>query len=122
MDFPLYILREEPFVGFFPQDLLQWLKTEITDDQLAEAYTIVHNHCSTIMMFSTDNDPWEDQAFYDWWDVEDEIIAIITKRMKETGISFPEGRGTHYLVAPFMEAHGYRDSYGTWHKKTNFTA
>ena len=117
MDYPLYVLREEPFDGFFPQDLFQWLKTDIPDDRLAEAYAIVSCHCSALMLFKADNDPWGDQALYDWWDVENEIVAMIIERTKESGIPLPDKKGTNYLVTPFMEKHGFKDYSGNWRKE-----
>lgn len=117
MDYPLYVLREEPFDGFFPQDLFQWLKTDVSDKQLAEAYAIVNCHCSALMLLKADDDPWGDQAFYDWRDVESEIVAMILKRTKESGIPLPEKKGTHYLVTPFMEKQGYKDYSGNWCKE-----
>ena len=117
MDYPLYVLREEPFDGFFPQDFFCWLKTQTTNDQLAKAYVIVSNHCSTLMMFKADDDFWGDQAFYDWQDVEDAIIEQIKDRTIKYGIPLPAKKGTHYLVAPFMEKQGYSDHNGRWTKE-----
>ena len=117
MDYPLYILREEPFEGFIPQDLFQWLKSDVTDKQLAEAYAIVSSHCSTLMIFKADDDPWGDQAFYDWWDVEDEIISMIIDRSKKAGLPIPEKAGTHYLVTPFMNKQGFKDCSCGWRKE-----
>ena len=111
MEYSLYALTREPFEGFFPQDILLWLKNDISDAQLAEAYAAVHEQCSTIMMFASDDDTWADQAYDDWKDVENELISAIISRMKKPGMPLTDKKGTHLLIAPFLEANGYGDAH-----------
>ena len=107
MEYSLYALTREPFEGFFPQDLLQWLKGDVTDRQLAAAWFAVHEQSNAIMMFSSDDDVWASQASEDWSDVEDELISAIISRMKEAGMPVTGIRGKLNLIEPFLKANGY---------------
>ena len=114
MEYPLYFLQTEPFEGFVPQDFFQWLNRDVTDEQLAEAFAVVNNHCGTLMHLVADDDSWGEQALEDWHDVEDRFVSIIIDRLRKTDALLPEKHGTHYLVAPFMHNQGYRNCNGTW--------
>jgi len=103
MEYALYTLNREPFEGFFPQDLLQWIKGGISDRQLAEIYAIVNEHCTSLMHITDDNDIWISQAYQDWYEVEQELIVLIIKRMKELGIPTPCKQGTYYIAKAYTE-------------------
>ena len=103
MEYALYALSKEPFEDFFPQDLLQWTKDNPTDMQIAEAYTIVNEHCTTLMHITNDNDIWENQAYQDWYEVEQELILLIIRRMKILGIPMPDKQGTYYIAKTYTE-------------------
>lgn len=114
MNDSLYVLGEDPFEGFFPQDLFSWLEQGVSDAQLAKAYAVVSDHCSALMFILGDDDPWGDQALDDWWEVENRIVSMITDRQGKDGMLPPGNMGMHCLVAPFMERQGYEDCGGFW--------
>ena len=103
MEYALYALSKEPYEGFFPQDLLQWTKDNPTDMQIAEAYTIVNEHCTALMHMTDDNDIWGDQACQDWYEVEQELINLMIRRMKELRIPMPDKQGTYYIANAYTE-------------------
>ena len=103
MEYALYALNKEPFEGFFPQDLLQWIKDNPTDTQIAEAYIIVNEHCTALMHITNDNDIWENQAYQDWYEVEQELINLMIRRMRALGIPMPDKEGTYYIAKAYTE-------------------
>ncbi len=103
MEYSFYALSREPFIGFFPQDLLQWLKVNPTDAQIAEAYTIVNEHCTALMHELEENDIWITQAYQDWYEVEEKLIVLIVQRMNVHGIPMPDKKGTYYIAKAYNE-------------------
>lgn len=103
MEYALYALRKEPFIGFFPQDLLQWIKGNPSDRQIAEAYTIVNEHCTELMHIMEVNDTWRNQVYQDWYEIEQELIVLIIRRMKALGTPMPDKGGTYYIAKAYME-------------------
>ena len=116
MEYSLYTLHEEPFIGFFPQDFLHWLKSDRSDEQLAEAYMIVSNHCGCLMHMVAEDDPWLEQAYEDWHQVEMKTVTMILSRMKQLSNDCSMDKGIHYKIAPFMIRCGYHDNNSYWLK------
>ena len=121
-------LYKEPLEGFTPNDIRQWLLEHNSDDDFATAYALVANQAGWLMhdIGDPDNSEEEDkrfsQLFDEWWALDGEILQIIIGKIKEynaqNGTSYPtEGKGTHFIVEPFMNMHGYRDGAGWWVEK-----
>lgn len=118
------ILTTEPFVGFMPNDLRGWLRSNREDKDLATALAEVHNHTGCLgHELDESNDQWLTYAFEEWWKLEKELYELIRSSMQQANQS---GRanydlaqnGLYYLVKPFMEANGYRDGSGWWVKNS----
>lgn len=59
------------------------------------------------------------EEFNDWWELEQELVFEIIRRMEQqnriNGTNYrTTGNGLHYIIEPFMELNGYRDSAGWW--------
>lgn len=114
------ILTTDPFVGFMPADLRDWITMHNTDPDLALALAGVHNHVGILghELDKTD-DHWLIYAFEAWWEVEKELYDLIVASMRlsnqqgktDYNLSLP---GLHWLVKPFMEKNGFRDGTGWW--------
>lgn len=114
------ILTTDPFVGFMPADLRDWITMHNTDPDLALALAEVHNHVG-ILGHELDemDDHWLLYAFEAWWEVEKELYDLIVASMRHSNqqgkttynLSQP---GLHWLVKPFMEKNGFRDGTGWW--------
>jgi len=122
------VLFMEPLEGYTPDDIRQWLIEHITDDDLATAYAQVSNQAGWLMhdVGDPDNDEETDrkirQCFDAWWELDQELLSKIIDRIKcynrDNGTNYPiEGKGTHFIVEPFMNMHGYRDGSGWWINK-----
>ena len=114
------ILTTEPFVGFMPADLRNWLQQNSKDEDLAVAMVEVHNHVGCLgHELDESDDRWLTYAFEEWWSLEKEICEMITSSMRQANLSGEanydlEQKGLYYLVKPFMEKNGYRDGSGWW--------
>ena len=104
MEEPLYFLNESFFDCWTPGDALNWLRDGVTDEQLAEAYRIVSGHCTQLTMDADDHeDPWNMEAFDDWYEVELKLADEITERMRKYGMEICEGKGYGRRIQPFLE-------------------
>lgn len=114
------ILTTEPFVGFMPADLRNWLQRNSKDEDLAVAMTEVHNHVGCLgHELDESDDRWLTYVFEEWWALEKEICEMITGSMRQANLSGEanydlEQSELYYLVKPFMEKNGYRDGHGWW--------
>ena len=61
------------------------------------------------------SDPWMEYVFYDWVELEEELVTICIQRLKQRG-QLMDVAGWHYQILPFMVAHGYRDGRSWWIK------
>ena len=119
------VLIKEPLEDYTPQDVRDWLKENTGDANLATAYAQVSNQVGWIghEVGDPDNDAETDKSirarFDEWWALDKEIQQTIFTRIeeynKEHGTNYPiSGKGTHYLIEPFMNKNGYRDGCGWW--------
>lgn len=122
------VLYKEPLEGYSPNEIREWLIQHPTDDDLATAYALVSNQAGWLMHDIGDPDNTEEvdsfirQRFDEWWALDREllikIIFKITEFNKANGTEYPiEGKGTHFIVEPYMNMHGYRDGAGWWIEK-----
>lgn len=92
---------------------------------MATAYAQVSNQVGWIghEVDDPDNDEKTNKSimerFEKWWALDKEIQQTIFTRIeaynKEHGTNYPtSGKGTHYLIEPFMNMNGYRDGCGWW--------
>lgn len=114
MYLPHLILTKEPFSGFNPEDLTDWLSTNTNDRDLATALAEVSNHVDLLGHELDEGDPWLRYAYEKWRSVEKHLYEQIINR---TELQNNLGKGRYYLVKPFMEANGYQDGAGWWIKK-----
>ena len=117
------IIDHEPFVGYMPNDIRNWLTEHPQESDIASAMMIVHNKVDILMDVCEEvNDPWANYAFEEWNEIETELaerirgILSVDNRTKDTNYTL-DGIGTYYMVKPFMERNGYRDASGWWIKK-----
>ncbi len=107
----------DSFENASPEDVIALLKKGMTDVQLADAFAAVSMRTKEIMFMAKDDDYWGLQILDAWEKVEDKLISAISSRLTEMGIEPPDRKGTHYMVKPFMEKHGYRDGHSWWIKE-----
>ena len=119
------VLYKEPLKDYAPNDIRAWLKNNTGDANLATAYAQVSNQVGWIghEVDDPDNDEKTNKSimekFEKWWALDKEIQQTIFTRIeaynKEHGTNYPtSGKGTHYLIEPFMNMNGYRDGCGWW--------
>lgn len=119
------VLYKEPLKDYSPNDIRAWLKNNTGDANLATAYAQVSNQVGWIghEVDDPDNDEKTNKSimerFEKWWALDKEIQQTIFTRIeaynKEHGTNYPtSGKGTHYLIEPFMNMNGYRDGSGWW--------
>ena len=112
------ILEQDPFVGFMPDDIRNWLSLHSQDENIALAMMHVHNKVGRLMHESEEyNDAWADFAFMEWKELETEITETIIRLLESNTFGkreSPERAGTYYRIKPFMERNGYRDYSGWW--------
>ena len=119
------VLYKEPLKDYTPNDIRAWLKNNAGDANLATAYAQVSNQVGWIghEVDDPDNDEKTNKSimerFEKWWALDKEIQQTIFTRIeaynKERGTNYPtSGKGTHYLIEPFMNMNGYRDGCGWW--------
>ncbi len=83
---------------------MNWLHGSVSDEKLSEAYRIVSEHISSLMMGLDEyDDPWAEQAADEWQDVLKEIVAVITERMIRDGMEVYEDKGYAGKVQPFLD-------------------
>lgn len=111
MYLPHLILTKEPFVGFNPEDLTDWLNTNANDRDLAAALAATSNHTGLLGHELDEGDPWLRYAYEKWRIVENHLYEQIINRMgPQNGLD----TGRYDLIKPYMEANGYRDGSGWW--------
>lgn len=120
------ILCAEPLVGYSPGDIQQWIEeNNHTDAAIADAMAAVMS--KTGWLHHELDNPYNDDATiakyereYDgWWELEQELVFEIIRRLEQlnriNGTNYrTTGNGLHYIIEPFMELNGYRDSAGWW--------
>lgn len=116
------ILDKEPFVGYMPEDIRNWMIKHNQESDIACAMMIVHNKTGMLIHLCDESyDPWINYAYEEWNEIETELIEHIRNilyaenKIRDTNYTL-DGIGTYYLVKPFMERNGYRDDAGWWIK------
>ena len=113
MNHPPYLtLTREPFFGFMPEDVTRWLETHQADEDLALALSAVSRQTGMLMHLASEDDPWSDEAFERWEDVERALREDILARMRcsnAQGLTSYAltGPGWYPILRPFMEKHGF---------------
>ena len=116
------VLDREPFVGFFPNDLRNWLAEHTQELEIALSMMFVHEKTGVLGAECDETtDYWVHFAFEEWYELETELVERIKEILaldnKTKGTNYPlDGIGTHYIIKPFMERNGYRDGSGWWIK------
>lgn len=120
------ILCAEPLVGYSPSDIQQWiLENNHTDASIAEAMAAVKSKTGWLRheLDDSDNDnatkAQYHEEFNDWWELEQKLVAEIICRLEQlnriSGTNYrTTGNSLHYIIEPFIEQNGYRDSAGWW--------
>lgn len=116
---PLYIIQQEPLTNHTPAEALQWFSSIHDEKTIAAAHAVVSNHVGSLMHDLYADDPWIDEAFEAWREVEEVIyqrILNILKAENDLGLANHalSGIGTYYILKPFMLRNGYRDGNGWW--------
>ncbi|MBQ6066348.1 MAG: hypothetical protein IJK89_05965 [Clostridia bacterium] len=117
------VFDREPFVGFMPDDLRDWLKTHRQESDIALLVKLIHEKTAYVADGSDETgDVWAHYAYEEWFELEIELIELIKEILsaenRTKGTNYPlEGLGTHYVIRPFMERNGYRDCSGWWIKE-----
>ena len=95
----------------------EWFKENQDDDSLAEALAQVCNCVGALHhSINESDDPWLKYVFYDWYELEEELVQECLERLTDRG-KMPDVLGWHYQIRSFMEEHGYRDGCGWWIRK-----
>ena len=120
---PLYIIQQEPLTNHTPAEALQWFASITNEHTIAAAHTVVSNHIGFLMHELDADDPWIEEAYDAWREVEEVIYQRILSILKAENDSVMadhtlSGIGTHYIVKPFMIRNGYRDGSGWWLEDT----
>jgi hypothetical protein len=126
LDNTCYVLAEEPLKNISPVDIRLWLQSNTTEEDLARAFSQVHNQTGWLMHDLDDAESSELEKTYEGWQkLETELYAAIvsimdTENPQDTELRKQAGKGIHYIVTPFMLRNGYKDGGGWWiSKKTD---
>lgn len=123
------ILCGEPLIGYSPTDVQQWIQESgNTDAVIAEAVAVVGQKVGWLHheLNDPDNSDMQIKKFYKefnlWENLEkklvSEIICRLDKQNLATGTNHAlKGKGFHYIIEPFMEQNGFRNSSGWWIKR-----
>jgi len=116
---PLYIIQKEPLTGYTPSEALRWFASVSDEKTIAAVHAAVSNHVGSLRHELDENDPWIDEAYDAWLDVEEvtyQRIWNILKAENDSGKAKHtlSGIGKYYIVKPFMLRNGYRDGSGWW--------
>ena len=116
------ILTKEPFVGYMPNDVRQYLTEHPDDRALANAMAEVWNQAGILghELDETD-DHWIEYAFWEWQELEHELFAAITARMEMANqcgeAPYDLTKKGIWLIEQFMLRNGYYNGSGWWCKQ-----
>lgn len=122
-----YALSEEPLKNTTAADLRLWVQSHTTEQDLAHAFSQVHNQTGWLIHELDDvHNPELEKKYEEWWALETELCATIIRILekenpKDTELRKKAGKGTHYVIASFMIRNGYKDGGGWWIKEGNAT-
>ena len=116
---PLFIIQQEPLTNHTPAEALQWFASINDEPTIAATYAVVSDHVGSLMHELDEGDPWIEEAYDAWYEVEKAIYKRIWNLLKaenDSGLADHtlSGIGTYYIVKPFMLRNGYRDGSGWW--------
>lgn len=117
----LLILTREPFVGFRPEDIRSWLKTNPTESNYAIALSEIQFKVSDARDDVFDvGDVWSYYVLDEWEKLETEIVEYMQDKLvgeNQNGAMHDLSKpGWRHRILPFMERNGYRDASGWWIK------
>lgn len=99
-----------------PDVVRAWVRENPDDESLAEALAQVCNRVGVLCAESSESDGhWLEAVFYDWDELEEELVQECLSRLKAKG-RLPNLQGYHFQMKPFMEEHGFRNGRGWWIK------
>lgn len=100
--------------GWTAEEVRNWLSQHKKDQPLADMAAQVMNHMGELDHASS-TDSFESDIYEQWSSLEKDVVDEILKRTgtPNTGIAWRDA------IAPFMEAHGYRDGKGWWVTSSN---
>ena len=116
------IIDKDPFVGYTPDDIRNWLTKHNREDDIACVMMIVHNKVGMLSHLCDEGyDPWVKYSYEEWYEIETDLVerirGILSVENKTNGTNYTlDGIGTYYMIKPFMERNGYRDGAGWWIK------
>ena len=109
-------LNTYQFPSIRPDDVREWFSENQDDESLAEVLAQVCNRTACLMAESSESDdPWLEVIFYDWDELEEELLQECLTRLKEKGM-LQDAEGRYGQIKPFMEKYGYRNGNGWWIK------
>ncbi|MBQ9428992.1 MAG: hypothetical protein IJU41_05540 [Clostridia bacterium] len=115
-------LKTAPFAGYTPDDVRRRLAENAAESELALAMALVHEKVGMLAHECDETDDfWIHYAYGIWYELECElterILSVLADENKTKGANFAlTGKGTHYLIEPFMRRNGYTDNAGWWRK------
>lgn len=116
------IYINDPLESFCPDDVRNWLKTDYSEQHLADAYATTNNKVGWLMHEDDESNNWAvHEMFERWYELEKElinkIIIILQEENEKENADYVLEGGTHFIAKPFMERNGYRDGNGWWVEK-----
>lgn len=116
---PFYVIQKEPIAGYTPAEALKWFAAVSNEKTVAAVHAVVANHVGLLGHELDESDPWIEEAYDAWCDVENATYQRIWNILKVENDSDKanhtlSGIGAYYIVKPFMLRNGYRDGNGWW--------
>lgn len=110
----LLVLTREPFVGFRPDDVLQWVEQNPSEENLALSFSVVELKEAYVWgKYEDSHDSWALYAAEDWRELREDLQEKIEKTL-DSGESSMNPAPSRKRVCPYMERNGYRDASGWW--------
>ena len=113
-------MPREPLPDCTPDAMRLWLQDHSGESNLAMAYATAHNQTGWLMHeLGGTSDPEFEKRYASWSKLESELCQRIIDILE---IENPEeiaqrksaGKGTHYVINPFMLRNGFSDGSGWW--------
>ena len=79
---PWYIIQQEPLTNHTPAEALQWFASINDEQTIAAAHAVVSNHVGSLMHELDEDDPWIEEAYDAWREVEKVIYQRIWNLLK----------------------------------------
>ena len=113
----------EPFSYITYLDVKSRVTDNMPEDEIAAVFAAASNKLAGLHADLNDPDYVRivdkiEQSYAMWGELQEEmycrIVSILQRENDNVGTHVLSGIGTHYIVLPFMERNGYRDSGGWW--------